>query len=84
MEIDCAHCKSRIRHNFHWAEVMITLLGFGSFVVLIALAYWLQSQRLMLLALGAAMASSLALPVLERIILRTWPRYASTDQNPIA
>ena len=82
MEIDCSHCRSTIRHNFHWAEVVIVLLGFGTFVVLAALAYWLQSQRLMLLAFGAAMAGALALPLLEHVCLRTWPRYAPTVRSP--
>jgi hypothetical protein len=76
MEIDCSHCKSRIRLNLHWAEVIVVLLGFGTFVVLAALAYALQSQRLALIAFGAAMVGALALPLLERIFLRSWPRYA--------
>jgi DNA-directed RNA polymerase subunit RPC12/RpoP len=82
MEIDCSHCNSTIRHNFHWAEVMIALLGFGTFVVLAALAYRLQSHYLMLFAFGTAMASALALPLLERIWLRSWPRYAPTVPSP--
>jgi hypothetical protein len=61
---------------------MITLLDFGTFVVLVALAYWLQSQPLMLLALGVAMASAGALPLLEHTWLRTWPRYVSNAQSP--
>ena len=81
MEIDCSNCKSTIRHNFHWAEVMIALLSFGTFVVLAALAYWLQSQRLMLLTFGAAMVGALALPLLEHTCLRTWPRYAAIDTS---
>jgi len=76
MEIDCSHCKSRIRLNLHWAEVVVVLLGFGTFVVLAALAYALHSQGLALIAFGAAMAGALALPLLERTFLRSWPRYA--------
>lgn len=78
MEVDCFDCKSTIRHNFRWAEVMIGLLGFGTFVVLVALAYWLQSQLLMLLALGTAMVSAGALPLLEHPYLRNWPRHAAS------
>jgi hypothetical protein len=81
MEIDCSHCKRTIRLNVHRAEAVVVFLGFGSFVVLAALAYWLQSDGLMLLAFGAAMVSALALPLLERTYLRTWPRYASADRN---
>jgi DNA-directed RNA polymerase subunit RPC12/RpoP len=76
MEIDCPHCMSRVRLNYHWTEVIAVFLGFGAFVVLAALAYRLQSQGLMLFAFGAAMAGALALPVLERTYLRSWPRYA--------
>ncbi len=76
MEIDCPRCKSRIRLNYHWTEVIAVALGFGAFVVLAALAYWLQSQQLMIIAFGAAMAGALALPLLEWTYLRTWPRYA--------
>jgi DNA-directed RNA polymerase subunit RPC12/RpoP len=81
MEIDCSNCKRRIRLNVHRAEAMVLLLGFGAFVVLAALAYWLQSHGLMLLAFGTAMASALAMPLLERTWLRAWPRYASIDRG---
>ena len=82
MEIECANCKTRIRHNFHAAEVAVVMLGFGTFATLAALAYWLQNQRLMLFAFGAAMTSAFALPLLEHTYLRTWPRYVSTAQSP--
>ena len=76
MEIDCSRCKSRIRLNYHWTEVVAVSLGLGAFVVLAALAYWLQNQKLMIFAFGTAMAGALALPLLEWTYLRTWPRYA--------
>jgi hypothetical protein len=76
MEIDCSHCKGRIRLNLHPAEIIVVLLSFGTFVVLAALAYALQSQGLALIAFGTAMVGALALPLLERIFLRSWPRYA--------
>lgn len=78
MEIECSHCKGRIRLNLHPAEIIVVLLGFGTFVVLVALAYVLQSQRLAVMAFGAAMVGALALPLLERTFLRSWPRYART------
>jgi hypothetical protein len=77
MEIDCAHCKAKIRLNVHRAEEAVVLLGFGTIIALAACAYWFQSQALALAAFAAAMAGALALPVLERTWLRTWPRYAS-------
>ena len=76
MEIDCSHCKGRIRLNVHPAEFIVVLLSFGTFVVLAGFAYALQSQRLALMAFGAAMVGALAFPLLERTFLRSWPRYA--------
>ena len=77
MDIDCSHCKSTIHLNVHRAEEIIVLLGFGAIVVFAGCAYWFESQGLALCAFGAAMAGALALPLLERTYLRTWPRYAS-------
>jgi predicted ferric reductase len=82
MEIDCSHCKSTIRLNVHRAEAIVVLLDFGMIIVLAAFAYWFQSQGLVLAALGAAMVGALALPLLERTYLRTWPRYASIVKSP--
>ena len=82
MEIECSYCKSVLRLNIHRAEVILVLLIFGTIVVLATFAYWFRSQGLALFAFGAAMAGSLALPLLERVCLRSWPRYASTDKNP--
>jgi DNA-directed RNA polymerase subunit RPC12/RpoP len=75
MEIECPQCGSRIRLNVHRAETIGVLAGFGIIVVLGALAYATQSERLMLFAFGAILAGSVALPLLERVWLRTWPRY---------
>jgi len=82
MEIDCSYCKSKIRLNVHRVEVVIVLLNFGTVIALATSAYWSQSQGLLLGAFGAAMVGALALPVLERTYLRTWPRYASIVQSP--
>jgi len=79
MEVDCPHCKRRIRLNIHRAEAGIVLAVFGTTVALGAIAYLLRSQGVMLSAFGAAMVGALALPILERTYLRTWPRYASTS-----
>jgi hypothetical protein len=77
METDCPHCKRRIRLNVHRAETIIVLLNFGMVVVLGALAYWFQSQGLVILVAGAVMLGTLALPLLEQTCLRAWPRYAA-------
>ena len=76
MEMDCPHCKSRIRLNVHRLEETVVLFGFGIFVALAAAAYWFRSEALVLGALGTAMLGALALAVLEQTLLRTWPRYA--------
>lgn len=82
METECSHCKSRIQLNVHRAEEIVVLLSFGTVVALAAFAYRFQSQSLVLAALGAAMLGALALPVLEKTYLRTWPRYAPSAQRP--
>lgn len=84
MEIDCPHCRNRIRLNVHPAEVVIALIDFGIVVVLVALAYGYRSQGLALAALGAAMAGALALPLLQKTWLRNWPRYAPMLRAPDA
>jgi hypothetical protein len=84
MEIDCRHCKSRIRLNLHRAETIVTLANFGIIAALFALAYWYESRNLVLLALGAAMLGMVALPVLERTWLRGWPRYLRIHPDPEA
>lgn len=76
-EIDCAKCKRRIRVNVHRVESAVILVNFALIVGLAALAYWLESQPLMLATFGVIMIGALVLPVLERTYLRDWPRYAS-------
>jgi DNA-directed RNA polymerase subunit RPC12/RpoP len=82
MEVECSHCRNVIRLNIHPAEVTLVLLIFGTIVVLAAFGYWFQSRGLMLAVFGAAMAGALALPLLERVYLRSWPRYAPTGKGP--
>lgn len=82
MEIECPHCKNLLRLNIHRAEAITVLLIFGTIVVLTALAYWLQSSGLMLSVFATAMVGALALPLLERFYLRSWPRYVSNVQSP--
>lgn len=82
MEIECSHCKSVIRLNIHPAEAVIVLLIFVTIVVSATFGYWLQNRGLMLSAFGTAMVGALALPLLEKIYLRSWPRYASSVQSP--
>lgn len=84
MEVDCSHCGSTIRLNVHRAEAIVVMLNFGTIIVLGVLAYWFQSQGLVLAVLAAAMAGALALPLLEQCWLRSWPRYAKIDRSPEA
>jgi hypothetical protein len=81
MEIECSHCKNVIRLNIHPAELVVVLLIFGTIILLAAFGYWFQSRGLMLSVFGAAMVGALALPALETICLRSWPRYASSVQS---
>lgn len=77
LEIDCAHCGKKVRVNVHPSEMAVVLVNFGTIVVLAVLAYGYESRDLVIVAFLAAMAGALALPLLERIGLRTWPRYAA-------
>lgn len=82
MESACSHCKSAIRLNVHWVEEIVVLLSFGTVAALAGFAFWLQSQNLVISALGAAMLGALALPLVEQTYLRHWPRYAPIVQQP--
>ena len=79
MEIDCPRCKHTIRVNVHPAEAVAVMLSFGTIILLAVLAYWFRSRNLGLLVLAAAVMGVSISPLIERIFLRTWPRYASTD-----
>ena len=68
--------KAVVRHNIHRVETSIVLRNFAAIIGLAALAYWLQSKDLVIVAVGAATLGALALPVIERTYLRHWPRYA--------
>lgn len=76
IEIDCEHCKRRIRLNIHPLESAVVTANFAVVLVLGALAYWFQTQELMLWTLAAALFAGVAVPLLERTVLRDWPRYA--------
>lgn len=75
MEIDCPHCKGRLRLNLHQLEFGLLLSTFAGFLALAVLAHRLQSQALLLTALACGLAGILALHGLERSWLRDWPRY---------
>ncbi len=79
MDMDCMHCKARIRLNLHPLELRIVLLASAAFVAAALLATLMQSDALMLLAFGVAAAGAIALEVHERVRLRDWPRYARTE-----
>jgi hypothetical protein len=82
MEVDCPQCKSIIRLNVHEVEMVVVVLNFAAIVGLAALAYWLESQKLMLAAFAAAAVGALVVPLLERTYLRSWPRYVSGADSP--
>lgn len=81
METECSFCKRVLRLNVHRAEVVTVLLSFGTILAMAATAYWFESREALLVALGAAMAGSLALPVMEKTTLRSWPRYTSSTRQ---
>jgi hypothetical protein len=75
MDLECPHCAGPLRVNVHHAETGLVLAIVGGCLALAALAYALRSQPLLLFALGAGMAGAVATYVLERVWLRSWPRY---------
>jgi DNA-directed RNA polymerase subunit RPC12/RpoP len=81
MEMDCTHCNRRIRLNMHPLEEKIVFASFGSFLVLVVLAWSLKSEALTLLAIAAGMVVPTALPVLERTWLRSWTRYVPASER---
>jgi DNA-directed RNA polymerase subunit RPC12/RpoP len=81
MAIDCPHCMHKIHLNIHRVEALVVLFNFSAIIVTAAFAYWFQSRGLVLAMLGLAMLGALTLPLLEKTLLRTWPRYLSPDQE---
>lgn len=77
MEVECVQCHRLLRLNVHRAEAILVLLDFAAIITLALLAYRFQDRDLMLAAFGAAMLGAAALPLLERVCLRNWPRYRS-------
>ena len=83
LEIDCPHCKRRIRMNVHRAETVMIVGSFAGFALFAALAYWLDRQGLFLAAFAAAMLGAALLPLAERVWLRTWRRYVPMDPEGV-
>ncbi len=81
MERECSGCRGVIQLNVHRAEEIVVLVGFGAVAALAALAYRLQSADFALAAFGAAMLGALALPLVERTWLRSWPRYRAAGPS---
>lgn len=82
LEIECPHCKSVVRNNIHRIESFVVMLNFAALIVLAALAYWLDSRNLVIVAVGVAMVGAAAMPLLEHTYLRNWPRYTEIGSGP--
>jgi hypothetical protein len=74
-EIDCPFCKGRLKVNLHAAEEAVVLGTLGGFLLCAGLGYWLESEGLYVAAFAVAMLGAGALPLIERLWLRAWPRY---------
>lgn len=83
MEIECTFCKSRLQCNVHRMEFAVVLFNFAAIALFIAGAYWLHSKELAIIAFALAMLGALALPVLERTWLRTWPRFVRAPARTV-
>lgn len=75
MDVECPHCAAPLSVNVHRAESGLVLGSVGGCVALAALAYALRSQSLLLWALGGGLSGAGATYLLERVWLRSWPRY---------
>lgn len=82
METDCSHCKRTLRLNVHRAESAVVLVNFGAIATLGALAWLYQSRELVGITVLVAMLGAAATPLLERTLLRDWPRYLPADRAP--
>ncbi|HQZ46213.1 MAG TPA: hypothetical protein PK042_08855 [Usitatibacteraceae bacterium] len=83
LEIECSQCGKPIRVNVHRAERIVVLANFAVILVLAGLAYWFHSRELVVVAFLAAMVGAASLPLVERVWLRTWPRYVTIDCRPL-
>ena len=79
LEVDCPHCGRKLRRNVHRAEELVVIASFGALVAFALAAYAAGRQDLILVGLLVAAVGTLAQPVLERTLLRHWPRYRLPD-----
>ena len=82
MEMDCPHCKGRVRLNIHRVEEAAVFLNIAALAILALLAYRYKSQDFVVAAIAVAFLGAASLPFIERIFLRTWPRYVAADERP--
>jgi DNA-directed RNA polymerase subunit RPC12/RpoP len=79
MEMDCPHCKGRVRLNIHRVEEAVAFLNIAALAVLALLAYRYQSRDLVAAAIIVAFVGAASLPLIERFWLRAWPRYVAAE-----
>ncbi|HEX2200070.1 MAG TPA: hypothetical protein VHG88_15835 [Burkholderiales bacterium] len=79
LEVDCRYCKRRIKVNVHRAEEVLIFATLAGFLLCAGLGYALDRQGLYAVAFGVAMAGAGALPLAERVWLRTWRRYVPIE-----
>jgi len=79
MEIECRYCKRRLKVNVHRAEEALIFATLGGFLLCAGLGYVLDRQGLYAAAFVVALLGAGALPLTERVWLRTWPRYVPMD-----
>ena len=79
-DVDCPQCKKTVKLNLHPVELVAIFVAFGATLLLGLLGYWLEVRGLMLGAFGAAMLGALAIPLIETVYLRSWPRYVAEEK----
>jgi len=82
MDLDCPHCRARLRMNLHRSETTTVIAAAGVAMPLAILALSLHSGALLFAALGVAVAGAAAVNWVERAWLRAWPRYVTRPPAP--
>jgi len=75
MEVDCPGCMQRLRMNIHQVESAVTTLFSIGFVGMLLAGILLERQELIGIGIVVGLAGGAASFLVERLYLRSWPRY---------
>jgi hypothetical protein len=75
MEVDCPGCKRRLTMNIHGLESSVTTLVALGFVGTLLAGIMLENRTLVGAGIVIGLAGGVATLLVERVVLRGWPRY---------